>query len=458
MKTRLAIIIGFFALMGLALFLMPESKSAAVQKRVLPDGSTLTLEQVSYGQQHFFYFENDWWTRFRRGLPRVLQRFAPRGANMMSTSTGTNGIVFWMSRFDPKLAGGGRGYVNVRGGSYELRVVDTHGCWQELNGYSSSTSTKGKLVNAFALSIFPRRQESFKLILRDRNAKDPKQIVAEFDVPNPGPTTHPIWKPEAIPQSRTNGGLEFVLKGWSRGGSYDRVTYYPDYETRVNGEKRTDWVAAGMEYQDASGNNSWQSLCTNEAAWKLETVFRRTEKAQFTPQEIWSVTNLPVLNSNQIIVTNLSGDVLGVGLKLFAFGGPGSYTFTNGVLAPPGTVLPASFNSTSSSGDGQNSWKRQSAGNMGMNGDEQFDLTQVKHFLIVDEGIHDGSLSLLVRGHDEQGRPIDIGQRGYDNRRAIISLTPKAGATRMDLEFIMNRGRTVEFLVAPPVLEEKKRR
>ena len=458
MKTRLAIVIGFFALMSLALVLMPESKTAALQKRVLPDGSIVTLEQVSYGQQHIFYFDNDWWTRFRRGLPGVLQRFAPRGGNMMSTSTGTNGIVFWMSQFDPKLAGVNRGYVNVRGGSYELRVVDDHGCWQELNGYSSSTSSKGKLINAFDLSIFPRRQKSFKLIMRDRNAKDPKQIVAEFDVPNPGPTKHPIWKPEAIPQSRTNGGLEFVLTGWSRSSSDGRVTAYPAYETREHGVKRTDWAAAGTGYHDASGNNQWQSLCTNESAWLVETVFRRTEKAQFTPQEIWAVTNLPVLGSNQIIVTNLNGEALGVGLKLFAFGGPGSYTFTNGVLAPPGTVLSASFTSTSSSGDGQNSWKRQSVGNMGGTGDEQFDLKQVKHFLLVDEGIHEGDLSLLVRGRDEQGRSIDIGQRGYDNRRAILSLTPKPGAQRMDLEFILNRGRTVEFLVAPPVAEEKKRR
>lgn len=249
-----------------------------------------------------------------------------------------------------------------------------------------------------------------------------------------------------------------MLTGWSR-SSYDgRVTAYPAYETRENGVKRTDWAAAGTEYRDASGNNQWQSLCTNESAWKLETVFRRTEKAQFSPEEIWAVTNLPVLGSNQIIVTNLSGEALGVGLKLFAFGGPGSYTFTNGVLAPPGTMLSTNFNSTSSSGDGQNSWKRQSVGNFGGTGEEQFDLKQVKHFLLVDEGIHDGNFSLLVRGRDEQGRAIDIRQHGYDNRRAILSLTPKPGAERMDLEFIMNRGRTVEFLVVPPVAEEKKRR
>lgn len=458
MKTRLAIVLGFFALMGLALLFMPASKTTPRQQRTLPDGSIVTLEQVSYGQRHDFYFDNDWFTRFRRGLPRVLQRFAPRGGNKTSTSTGTNGIVFWMSRFDPKGATGGSGYVNIGGGSYVLRVVDDDGCWQQLGGYSSSSSRKGKVVNAFGLDVFPRRQKSFKLIVRDRNAKDPTQVVAEFDVPNPGPVSHPVWKPEPLPQARTNGGLEFVLKGWSRGGYDDRVTYYPDYETRANGEKRTDWVATGTEYQDASGNNSWQSLCTNEAAWKLETVFRRTEKAPFTPQEIWAVTNLPVLGSNQIIVTNLSGEALGVTMKLFAFGGPGSYTFTNGVLAPPGTVLAASFTSTSSSGDGQNSWKRQSVGNMGGTGDEQFDLTQVKHFMLVDEGIHDGDLSLLVRGRDDQGHPIEVRQRGYDNRRAIFSLTPKPGAQRMDLEFIMNRGRTVEFLVAPPVLEEKKRR
>lgn len=191
MKTRLAIIIGFFALMGLALVLMPAQKSGTRPQRVLPDGSILTLDQVSYGQQHSYYFDTDWWTRFRRGLPRVMQRFAPRRGNMMSASTGTNGIVCWMSRWDPKLAGVNRGYTNVGGGFYELQVVDEHGCTQRFNGYASSTSSKGKLINAFALSIFPRRQKSFKLIMRDRNAKDPKQIVAEFDVPNPGPFTHP---------------------------------------------------------------------------------------------------------------------------------------------------------------------------------------------------------------------------------------------------------------------------
>ncbi len=368
MKTRLAIVIGFFALMGLALFLMPASKTAARPQRVLPDGSILTLEQVSYGQQHDFYFDNDWWTRFRRGLPRVLRQLVPATGSQTSTITRTNGIVFWMSRFDPKLAGVNRGYVNVGTGSHELQVVDDHGCAQQLNGYSSSGNGKGKLINAFGLDNFPRRQKSFKLIVRDRNAKDPKQIVAEFDIPNPGPTAHPIWKPEAIPQSRTNGGLEFVLKGWSRGSSDGRSTAHASYEIREHGAERTDWAGASTEYRDASGNNNWRSLCTNESAWKLETTFRRTEKAQFIPQEIWAVTNLPVLGSNQIIVTNLSGEVLGVGLKLFAFGGPGSYTFTNGVLAPPGTVLAANFNSTSSSGDGQNSWKRQSVGNFGRAG------------------------------------------------------------------------------------------
>jgi hypothetical protein len=457
-KTRLAIVLGFFALVGLALVLMPESKTAAVQKRTLPDGTILTLEQVTYGQQHNFYFHNNWWTSLWRGLPRSLQRFAPRGGNMTSTSTRTNGIVFWMSRFDPKLAGANRGYVNVGTGTHELQLVDEHGCAQRLGGYSSSGDGKGKLINAFGLDIFPRRQKSFKLIMRDTSATGPKQIVAEFEVPNPGPTAHPTWKPEGIPQSRTNGGLEFVFNRWRTGTYNGQLSAHPDYEIREHGVKRTDWASASTEYRDASGNENWQSLCTNETAWRLETQFRRTAEAQFAPEEIWAVKNLPVLGSNQIIVTNLSAEVLGVGLKLFAFGGPGSYTFTNGVLAPPGTVLPVNFHSTSSSGDGQNSWKRQSAGNFGGVLAEQFDLKQVRHFLIVDEGIHDNDLSLLVRGRDDQGRPIEVGQRGYDNRRAILSLTPKSGAQRMDLEFIINRGRTAEFLVAPPVAENKKRR
>ena len=455
MKTRLCIVFVFIALMALVFLLMPAPTKALRQQRTLPDGSILTLEKVTYGkQQHTFDFDTDWWTRFRRNLPRVFRQLAPRGGSSMTTSTGTNGIVFWMSRFNP----GTGTYLNITAGTNELRVVDEHGCWQQLGGYSSSSNMRGMIINAFGIDQFPRRQNTFKLVLRDRNAKEATNNLAEFEVPNPGPVSHSVWTPDGLPQSRTNGGLEFVLTGWTHNNYNERSYSYPQYEVRSNGLPRKDWTASATIYHDATGNHNYQSLCTNESAWRLEADFRRTPEAVFAPEEIWSVSNLPVLRSNEMVLTNLAGGVLGVDVKLFALAGPGSYTLTNGVLAPPGTTLNVSFNRSSSGGGGNDKWSYKSSGGYGSPKVDQFDIKQVKHFLMIDEEMHDANLSLLVRGKDDQGRAVEVGQTGYHDRRAIITLKLAPDAQRMDLEFIMNRARKIEFIAAPPVVEAKKRR
>ena len=456
MKTRLIIVGSFLALLALAFFLMPASKIAPRQQRTLPDGSILILESVTYGRNHNFYFDGSWWARLRRSLPRPLRNIAPGPMNMTSTGTRRpNGIVLWISRYVPAT----RTYGNLGTTPFELQMMDGHGCSEQLNSYSSSGGPNGFLINGFALDVFPRRQASFKLVVRDRNAKDPRPTVAEFDVANPGPVSHALWKPEPLPISRTNGGLEFVLAAWGRGSSGGRNVFYPSFEVREGGALRTDWAASGSTFRDASGNTGWQSLCTNETAWLLETEFYRTAEARFETNEIWAVPDLPIPGTNEIITTNLTGEVLGVALKLMVIAGPGSYTFTNGVLASPGTVISASFSGTSSGSDGRNSWSRKTAGGYGSAPRvEQFDITQTQHFILVEEGTHDPGLRLLVRARDEMGREIIFSTKGSDNQRAIVTLQPKPGARRMNLEFIMNRGRQVEFLAAPPLAEEKKRR
>lgn len=195
----------------------------------------------------------------------------------------------------------------------------------------------------------------------------------------------------------------------------------------------------------------------------MEAEFHRTRDAQFSAGEMWTLSNLPVLGTNQISVTNLTSEVFGTKFELFAFAGPGSYTITNGVPAPPGTVLSTNFTSGGRGGDGANQWAYHGVGKISGPRSGQFDLKYVQHFLMVKEGVFASDITVLVRGRDDQGRSIGIQRRDQNDRprwafRAfdfgdctIIALSPRADAQCMDLDFIWERGRKVEFLVAPPL-------
>ena len=174
-------------------------------------------------------------------------------------------MVLWVSQFNP-----GTGLYLNAGNTYNLEVVDEHGCTTPIGGWGSSRGPGGFLINSYALECFPRRAPSFNLRFKSRPGGATSNVLAELRVPNPARGPFPVWKPKPLPQSRKNGELTVVLKGMQMGGSGDQAWLAPEIEQMKNGRPADDWSSALLGIHDATGNTHPSRLCTHEPAWKLE--------------------------------------------------------------------------------------------------------------------------------------------------------------------------------------------
>ncbi len=307
MKKRLLILFGLLAVMVLLLALFwPRPGDVGPKPRAtLPDGSIVTLESVTYGTQHEFMFDDgNWQSRIRRALPRFLRRFF-RGGNSTMTSTGPNGLVLWVTHYDPAT-----GRYATPASIYNLEVADEHGCATRISSYGTTGGGRpGLLISSYALDTFPRRAPTFKFRVWTRPPGEQK-VVAELEVPNPSRGPFPVRQPQPLPQVRTNGELTIALKNirLGRGGGY----IIPEIELRKNGVRADGWTPNMLGLDDATGNSHYSPLCTNEPAWKLKYDFYRNARATFAATEIWTLTNLPAPATQQVHTLTATGAVRGV--------------------------------------------------------------------------------------------------------------------------------------------------
>ncbi len=416
----------------ITLLVFANRPSQPLQVRRLPDGSTLSLEAITYGPQHRFVPGGKLAGLLASLLPRPLGYWTGLGAFEKEVRPDPSVPVVWTVRRG--AAPGTSAFQHVLGDMADWTIFDEHGCERpaaELATYHTGGRTQ---VVSFALRTFPRRGTWVGLRMYGPNREANRKPVAEFRLPNPDPGPHPDWKTQPLPVSVRDGDLECTLQQFTNGGdSRDptRATQmgrvfgssaFIQVASRFLGKGATRWTPIDVTYADATGNRYerqgmgrtsshanksrlWAPgmLPFCEPAWKVEVELARTPDSPFRPEELWTVENIPAPDWGQIIDINRSTKIgkIEVSLRGFARGTP--------------TTLNARLDT----------------------GEPGYHLTLVK--MVDDRGrpvVHEPDWTSWWRTNN--------GWASYDYAMRI-----RGGARTLTATFALQKTRVVEFLAAP---------
>jgi tetratricopeptide (TPR) repeat protein len=398
--------------------------------RKLSDGTTLALETVTYGKKH--EFGNVY---FRFPVPFPVRE-------VYSASTENDGIVVWLTRRDP---GSGK-YSSDFNWLALWEAVDEHGCRFGGSGGPGTSSSSNFSVGRVTLEAFPRRKEKFKLRFYDRNGK----VAATFDVPVPLPARgpFPMWTTEDLPITKSNGDLSVKLtemRASAYESSHNNVKFEtlqvnPTFRVAQNGKPTQAWDASGTEISDATGNLSRYSgdgFCPYEPALKLRVTFFRNARAQFAPDEIWTVRNVPVQKPNTAKRLSGSRTVQGATLELLAIGGKGQVSYSH---------------SAPKQGSGSHTY---GGGSFTIDGRTSNGVTTntvkgtLPHVSARVTGLVEQRLTLQVK--DDRRRDVEVDPASPivgDDHFWFLKIPPDAKT--LNLTFAVHKGRAFEFVVKPP--------
>lgn len=280
----------------------------------LKDGSKITLLGITYGKHH------------------VAPNYEAIGGSIRSGN--------WIDRPDEVAVA----WIEIEHDaahwpSYSLLVSDTAGA----NVVRAETSTRchvrdGVDVHGFQLQAYPRWDEQFYLIIADPYGKPVS--TEKFLITNPRREEMGNPIAETMPVTKTNGDITVTLTNLVSGAPlppYDRHEDIPPgdprsqcvrigFDFQQNGHAATNWHPRSVVLSDASSNRvetvmqsqdndfmrqHWRGtpfvvtpgdeykgyffhpgLWPNELAWNVRLEF--TRDAGFDPDEILTLTNLPV--------------------------------------------------------------------------------------------------------------------------------------------------------------------
>jgi len=419
---------GLILALGGALWLSLQEPRGPV--RVLRNGSTIELRQVTYGKEHV-YREGNWW---QRTLP--LQPLLPlmpdwpllnglRGSSEPDHehSTSADELVLW---FKNQSTAPRRFSLSQEDTGWVAATIDDHGCvlpaqedywWGRPPGFSFDTGELQTGVAPAALQVRPKRTAGFRYVLISQN--DTRRL--EFPVRTPVLSQAKPWAGAACPVAAQAGDTRFVLRRLTHvTGLHPVAQAKADFEYFEAGHPVDSWQPESVTVLDATGNEltsgqsypapndelTFDALCRFETAWKLRVRFARTEKFAIATGDVWRLRDIPAPHWDQLTQIGLTrklGDVT-LELQRVIGGGPqyGDAEVHLSADAPNGTVL----------------------------------------------------LS-LVECADQSGRklaprflPIHAVERSDPG--CVFRFAPFSAATRkLSLTFAVHRTRTVEFLVKP---------
>ena len=160
-------------------------------------------------------------------------------------------------------------------------------------------------------SRFPRDAKSLSFRIEQRMAQDaPWRAIGNFRIRNPSQPAHQRWSAEAIPAVKTFNGLKFVLAGLTRETQrLDESDIGNNgvsllLRVQTNAVTLTNWSAADLEAEDASGN--WEQGLRgldSRFVWKLEVDF--CPASDFSPESLFHF-EVPV-SLPQPILMNFAG-------------------------------------------------------------------------------------------------------------------------------------------------------
>jgi len=488
MRKRILIALALLGLLGAGLWIL--IRRSDVQAFQLPDGTTLRFMGASYGKQHRVLGHGPrWWENF---LPaHEIARFdseadtlalylkvtrPPASKTAMPSSRLPWNSPDWWDRAEILDETGHA----IAPPEPPFANLDSSGGLIE-----RQYGPPGSNLQCLLLRNFPRRGK--KVIVQFyRNGQ--KAPIARFTLPNPSIANYPRWQPEPLPIAKRNGARAFTLTSLTT-GAYSLVisganayTYQPHplknsspsgaipltqaaFQVTEQGRPVTYWQPVSLSLTDATGNRQdlsslviraqdiefFPSPCSGETV-KLAVTFRRTQDAFFLPEEQWTVSGLKVPQQNTVIpsiASRIWGDMK---LEILGLAGAGTVRYPRSKGESPTTL--------------------------------QADLPSVRIRLSPRQiGDH-----ILVRGQDEQGRPVTgvlypgekphpwidsvegdnagnttltvynsqshnvtlLGSDDLDRTEETFFLKIPPGAKSLSLTFALSRPLTCEYLVTLP--------
>src|SRR5437867_4354311 len=228
---------------------------------------------------------------------------------LIKFAPGTDSLVLWTVHFKARQGWYQDNFI-------QAEVLDENGNECDTARIHHVDSGKNYEVTAWELSAFPRRGKRVGLRIYHQDA--PWSQVAEFYVPNPAQRSYPTWQPEAMPATRSDGGLAVALTDLAVGDLKPAWHSMLGFgQTRIGlsvtqfDQPSMAWEPVSLLIEDATGNrrDDWQftmndidngeigrilpGMFNPDETWKLRIGLARKERAECGPDEVWTVRGAP---------------------------------------------------------------------------------------------------------------------------------------------------------------------
>lgn len=448
---RVWLIIPLLALLVIGWLLFTGSHKAPVVR--LPDGSEYVLGRVAFTNTYNYTQNREpaWMRRFSKLIPDFIEkRFVMSGGSIaMGTSTETNLMVVIESRNDGPP--NGPPVAQPRW----LRVRDEDG-----NAFAGNTrsgvlsSGNNEAISVWVVSELPRRTRQLNLEPLVLLSNGTWTNIGPFQIANPFFGNFPQWKPEPLPQTRTNNGLSATLIKLISGSSTSSIAQGApaspanprstriEFSFSESGHRVSHYDIHQLTISDATGNNwspylginnaraGWTTngvaefvgaLWPGEDAWKIELqALRNTD---FMHDEIWSLPAIALPNAQTHDDLTNRFEIDGLSIQLANIEAPGVQV--------------------------TNSWQWI----VRYWGQERSVYALGVKF---DEDMRDRRL-IVVEARDQLGKPFKlVEQRGADYPQQALFLQSSEGATELHLKLAFPKLKKFEYLAHPEFVESAK--
>ena len=443
----------------LAIKLTPE-QGLGENERLMPDGSILRIEKLTWKQPHQFEYEISqsgslaFWNRRRQHL---------------HYGYGQEGLVVWMTRRD---AHSGRPLdfdwwqSSLVVDAYGDEIPDSNPFFVQMSQRSSSGGSGNRpfksdrlmhdtWVVASMMPVF--RMQDGRFTLRVKNTSD--EVVATFDLVHPAPPVLPTWQPEVLPAMKANGDLTVTLNAlkrqfhWNTNNGVKQKWWYftPENTVLENGQPSSEWITNLLDVSDPLGNHAQsynQQVSFREPAWKVRMVAVRQPHLKFSPAETWTISGLALPEKDKAVPLTDIKTIDGVTLRLGVIAGAGTMSYE---ITTPSIHR---YGNTTNSYGGQvfQTNTREETKVSGSTATFKIEAS-FPHLLLEASGMTAGLHRLYVKAQDDQGRQVPTQQR-YMSLGELQSFffNPEADAKSLDVTIVLHTGRMFEFLVKPPEL------
>ena len=427
MKKRW-LVVAVMVMVGLIFAVLSQLKEPPSYAATLSDGTIVRLAKVGVGAMSY-----DSYPPLKAALAgyvpnRFQSRLGERTKFTFNTQTDELGLLFLFRTpaDQPKR--------DVTQFLSRIEFVESTGFVFKVGVSGSSSSGSVMLINE---GPFPRRDPMLHMRLYE---KETDRLLFDLHMPNPGyKPKFDEWAPEPVPATQTVEPLTVTLKN---GPANIPLEYVRDEDVKITSTdprwtntppKRNFWVT------DATGGKAYRlsGLSPFEPAWKLHLRFWRNESAEFSPDEVWrtKLIKLPAaLTAERLKLGGVAG-----GVELST-----NYVTSAGEVHDDGTDL------TVTPGSGGNS-----SSNGTRNGKPYTTVDSLLPFFQLSHSTLDEETELIIVVKDQDGRKLTNDRSGSTthhtggNSSRRIQFQPAPETTEVQLEVIVNRGRTFEFLVAP---------